>query len=77
MAPFKPHTDCSVKKRTLQIVTEIQAMIDNDLNQVDSQIHESVWISYQAGSAWRYLVFLIKYEKEPIFITSHERREER
>ena len=33
------------------------------VNQVHSQEHGSVWVSYQAGSVWRYLVFLIQNEK--------------
>ena len=53
-------------------------MIDNDLNnQVHSQWHGSVQVSYQAGSAWRHSVFFIQDEKMPIFITGLEGQEER
>ena len=32
-----------------------------------SQRYRSVWVSYQSGSAWRHLLFLIQDEKRPIF----------
>ena len=47
------------------------------VNQVHSQKHESVRVSYQAGSAWRHLVFLILDEKGSIFITGNQRQEKR
>ena len=60
MVARKSHADHSDEKRTTEFVGEIQVMNDNDqqVNQVHRQGQESVWVSYQAASAWRDSLFL-------------------
>ena len=54
----------SDKKRTLTFVGEIMSMIGRDpsksVSEGISQGHGSVWLSYQADSAWRHSVFFIQ-----------------
>ena len=47
------------------------------VNQVHSQGHGNVWISYQAVRALRHSVFLIQHEKRLISIICHEEQEGR
>ena len=75
MVIWKPHFDCSEKKRTAEFVGETQAMIVNDPSKSIRSIGESV--SYQTDSTWRHSVFLIQEEKGSIFIPDHEEQEER
>ena len=44
---------------------------------VPSPRHGNVWVLYQAVNVWRHSVFLIQDEKGPMFITGHERLEQR
>ena len=55
-----------------ELIDEIQAMIDQLVNQVHSL---KIWFSYQTSCTWRYSLFLIQDEKGNIFITGHEQEE--
>ena len=73
MAFQKPHYDCSDKNSYI---------CWSDPNNHWKQTQQIDWVhsqgvSYQAGRAWRQLVFFIQNEKGPIFITGHEKQEER
>ena len=60
-----------IRKNISKFVSENQAMIDNDPSKYLS------FLSGRSGSIWRYSLFLLQDEKEPISLTSHEGLDEK
>ena len=77
---WKPNSDCSDQKRTSGFIwwdPDYNWQRSQQVNQIHSRGHRSVWVPYQAGIAWRHLIFFIQDKEGIIFITGREGQAER